>query len=78
MTLKSKNVPLRMRDYDCTSFYGRNADLGLAGNDDSGPEDAEDDLDLECDACFRLSEFARLTACQEPAIRQVLDSGLHV
>jgi hypothetical protein len=50
----------------------------LAGNDDSGPEDAEDDLDLECDACFRLSEFARLTACQEPAIRQVLDSGLHV
>ena len=29
-------------------------ELRLVGNDDSGPEDALDDLDLECGACLWL------------------------
>jgi len=27
----------------------------LVGDDDSGPEDVEDDLDLECDAHFEIT-----------------------
>jgi len=27
----------------------------LVGDDDSGPEDVEDDLDLECDAHFEMT-----------------------
>ena len=30
------------------------AELRLAGDDDSGPEDALDDLDLECERVLRL------------------------
>ncbi len=30
-------------------------DFRVVGDDDSGPEDSEDDLDLECEAVKRLS-----------------------
>jgi len=31
----------------------------MVGNDDSGPEDALDDLDLECEQAKRLSDPAK-------------------
>jgi len=38
----------------------------MVGDDDSGPEDAEDDLDLECEACIWLN---MPRTYKEPTIR---------